>query len=356
MLMSKVKVKEVFAYYLPQFHQVNENDKWWGVGFTEWTLIKRAKKQFGSHELFFPGELGYYDLSDARVIEMQYALAKSHSVTSFCFWHYWFNDDDKLLHKPAELLLKSNCNVKFCFAWANHDWWNKKDKVFLKKQHYDFSVKKHFEYLLPFFKDSRYTKIDGMPVFVVFKPSDIPSLKSKIDEYQTLAREHGFPGVFFMAEHSTVADENSECFHYVINSRSMLSARSNIRKYFDKLISFFSKFNIYIPRVYSYKEMTSGLLSSVSKNNRELPVVIPRWDSTIRHGRGGYVLHGSNPEAFGHHVAAVADVLSKRDINDRYLFIKSWNEWGEGNFIEPCNKHERKYLEVFAQYFEADSE
>lgn len=353
---NKLQVKEVFAYYLPQFHEIEENNQWWGQGFTEWTNLNKATPIFQNQEILYPGDLGYYNLDDISIMERQYSLAKEHGITSFCFWHYWFDDDDTLLEKPAEKLLNSDLDVKFCFAWANHSWWNKTDNILLKEQKYSFSLENYFNYLLPFFKDERYTKIDNRPVFTIYKPLDIPNLSDFKATFETLAIQNGFKGIYWIAENSNQEMIDTYGFNNYLNSGPFLKYRNNFRKVIDRIIIKLAQSNIKIPRKYNYQKCIETINSKVKTNSKEIPVVFPRWDSTIRHGKGGMYLHGSTPEIFDKHLSICKTIIENRALDDRILFIKSWNEWAEGNFIEPDNKYQDEYLKIFSKYFEASNE
>ncbi|MGL0818278.1 glycoside hydrolase family 99-like domain-containing protein [Vibrio vulnificus] len=348
---GKVKIKETFAYYLPQFHEIEENNKWWGKGFTEWVNLDRAKIIFPDQEILYPGELGYYELNNASIIGKQYEIALKNNVTSFCFWHYWFDDNEKLLHKPAELLLESDIHVRFCFAWANHSWWNKTKNILLKEQKYDFSIEKHFEYLLPFFQDDRYTKIDGKPVFVIYKHTDFPDFISSKEKYEGLAIKAGLPGIFWIGENTKKSDADK--FDLFLNSGPFLKYRSVLRRIYDKAIVSFAKRGVKIPRRYDYGKCIKKINCHVEPLSNEIPIIFPRWDSTIRHGKGGMYLHGSNPEIFEQHLIDCKKIVSqKHSDSSRFLFIKSWNEWAEGNFIEPDNIYNDEYLKRFSKHFD----
>ncbi|EEQ4720127.1 glycosyltransferase WbsX family protein, partial [Escherichia coli] len=346
---SKLVIRENIAYYLPQYHRIPENDKWWGDGFTEWVQVKSAKKFFPEHLIFHPEDNNYYDLTDISVIEKQYKLAKEHSITGFCFWHYWFGNGDTLLEKPAEMILNSDADVRFCFGWANHSWWNKKDNILLKEQRYggEDEQKSHVEYLLPFFNDERYIKIDGKPVFLIFKPYEIPDAKRWINKFRYIARAKGINELFIIGEFSKENDIEAYGLDAVVNSRGMLQNRTLIEKIRDKLIrKNILNEDLFSPRRYSYSKLSKGFNTFVENSNRVIPVIIPRWDSTVRHGKNGWVLTGSTPKEFAKHVYDVKKILSKRDIKYRIAIVKSWNEWAEGNFIEPDNIYGKRYLEI----------
>ena len=349
---NKVKVKEVFAYYLPQFHEIEENNKWWGKGFTEWDLLKRAKPYFNGHIKTQVGELGYYCLDDVSVIERQYQLAKENSVSSFAFWHYWFDTNDLLLNKPAELLLASNADVRFCFAWANHTWFNKSKGLMLKEQKYDYDIVKHFEYLLPFFQDQRYTKIDNKPVFFIYSPNDAKNCKEVIDTFNRLAISNGFNGCYFIGENSSQAEVETYGFDSFLNSCNFMRDRALPHKVIDRVKMRLNKIHPLFIRKYDYSERLKKFVNGFDEAHDEIPVVFPRWDSSIRHGRRGLVLTGATPEAFERHLLHCLSKCQNTPEERRLLMIKSWNEWGEGNYLEPCSQYGRQFLSIVKEHVE----
>lgn len=345
----KTNLKHVFAYYLPQYHEIKENNQWWGAGFTEWTKLNQAKKYLNNQTILTPGDLGYYNLDDVNVIAKQYEIAIKHKVDTFCFWHYWFNDNEMLLEKPAELLLSSDIEANFCFAWANHSWWNKTENKLLKKQHYDFSLDLHFDYLEKFFRDERYRKIDNKPVLFIFDPRNCTNLNELVLRYNEKARAIGFDGICFIFENTNENDSYIHLCDNFLNSAQYLRNRSLVRKVYDKYIYHYTYKITGKPRVYNYGKCVLGLSKHINKYTKEIPFVFPGWDSTIRHGINGVCLMDSNPHVFQRHLLEVA---SKIYPNKNILVIKSWNEWAEGNTLEPSCQHGYKYLEAFADVFE----
>lgn len=350
--MEKLLLKEVFAYYLPQYHEIPENNEWWGKGFTEWSHFKNIKKYHKKQEICYPGELGYYSLDDIKTIEKQYALASKYSISTFCFWHYWFGDDDLLLHKPAEDILNSDINVKFCFSWANHSWWNKSEGVLLKDQTYDYSIKKHFKYLLPFFKDDRYTKINNKPVFFIYKIQDCKNYDSIRSIFDEMARQSGFDGIFWVGENLTSSLSKKYKVDLFLNSSSFLNYRNFVGRQFDRLCWRINKYGFRFPRFYDYEKCVIGINKFVKSDSNEIPIVFPGWDSTIRHGKGGVCLLNNKPSSFSAHLQLCSDILKERPKSERYLVIKSWNEWAEGNFMEPSEQYGTQYLDCFRNVFE----
>ncbi len=188
---------KILAYYLPQFHEIEENNKWWGKGFTEWTNVKKGKKLFKTqNQPFVPLNNNYYNLLNKETVKWQTELAKKYGVYGFCYYHYWF-EGKKLLEKPVENLLKwKNIDQKFCFCWANHSWkktWNGLNEILMEQKYgNEDSWNKHFDYLLQFFKDERYIKIDNKPIFMIFKLKDIKDINEMLDFFNKKCIENGF--------------------------------------------------------------------------------------------------------------------------------------------------------------------
>ena len=175
----KTDIKAI-AFHLPQFHRVKENDEWWGVGFTEWTNTRKSQPRFNGHyQPRTPHELiGYYDLSERDTLAAQARLAKDFGIYGFCFYHYWFSGR-RILEKPVDILLENpDIDINFCLCWANENWtrrWDGAEQDVLLEQQYSLSDRLAFivdseRYLV----DTRYIRIDGRPLILVYKPSVIP--------------------------------------------------------------------------------------------------------------------------------------------------------------------------------------
>ncbi|MBK7334273.1 MAG: glycoside hydrolase family 99-like domain-containing protein [Betaproteobacteria bacterium] len=184
------------AFYLPQYHRIPENDRWWGEGFTEWTNVRRAKPLFPGHEQpRVPGPLGYYDLTDPRVADAQAALARSHGVHGFCYYYYWFNGK-RLLERPLEeMVARGTPDFPFCVCWANENWtrrWDGLDSDVLMEQRYDLDDSVHlFDEFARLFRDPRYIRVGGRPLLLVYKTTLIPSLRETVDRWRRRAAAAG---------------------------------------------------------------------------------------------------------------------------------------------------------------------
>ena len=205
---------KVLAYYLPQFHPIKENDEWWGKGFTEWVNVAKARPLFRGHEQpKIPADLGFYDLRLPETRELQAEYAKRAGISAFCYWHYWFGNGVRMMQNPLEEVIRlGKPDFPFCLAWANHTWYQKfwsngnsrfsleKSKVLVEQMYpgkEDYKL--HFQNMLPAFQDTRYFKIDGRLVFVVYAPEKLPDAHGFISYWQELAKENKLPGFYFIA-------------------------------------------------------------------------------------------------------------------------------------------------------------
>ncbi|WP_039047632.1 glycoside hydrolase family 99-like domain-containing protein [Acinetobacter junii] len=341
--------KVVLSYYLPQFHEIEENNLWWGEGFTEWTKINQAIAYSKSHQIRKPIQpLGQYNLLNKKVVEQQYNIANEYGIDGFLIWNYWFGGGDKLLEKPLELILNENAKVKYCLAWANHSWLNKTKGILLKEQKYlgkeDYT--KYFNYLLPFFKSENYIKKDNKPVFFIFRPQDIPDLNDFMTIFEELSLENGLAGIYWIAENTDNNADYVNKFDGFLNSGKFL----NLRKYktltfIREKINNFTKGRFKLgPFFYSYKRMVM-LEKNLKNKSSEIPVIFTGWDTSIRHATNGIVLNEFDPHIFKEHVSH--NLASDSD----FLVVKSWNEWAEGNLLEPDTIYGYELLKIMKEYF-----
>lgn len=342
------KIK-VLAYYLPQFHPTVENDEWWGPGFTEWTNVGRAKSLFkGHYQPKVPADLGYYDLRVQDVAVKQADLARKAGITGFCYWHYWFGNGKKLLEMPAERMLQTGSpDFPFCFAWANHGWWKKSwmpngSSELLMSQEYPglSDIDAHFYYCLPFFQDERYMRYNGRPVFVIYKHIDYKEIDVFISRWNELARKEGIAEGFYfttgLLSFDTLADAKERGLDggiLDVNARKKLIPPLS-KRILNRIKSDLHLNRLLYPQKVNYKKLIHQAWSDeIFESDEVIPMILPNWDHTPRSGKYGSVYTNATPENFGKMLDKVLPkVLNKKN---KLIILKSWNEWGEGNYMEP---------------------
>lgn len=353
----------IIALYLPQFHPIPENDKYWGKGFTEWTNVVQAKPLFKGHEQpRVPADLGFYDLRYPEVKELQAEMAKDAGIEGFCYWQYWLGNGKVLLEKPFEQVLKSGKpDFPFCLGWANHSWstgtWvkggRKLDRQLIAEQLYpgDGDYIAHFNYCLPAFKDQRYITVDGKPFYLIFNPyENLEAIKELMEVWQTLAKENGLPGIHFVATSNSehTIEESINLGFDAVNFREISKVESI--KFGDSFSYFVRKKianRLHLPvRRIHYKEVLKYWFSGNEKDERCYPTIIPNYDRSPRAGTAGTIMYGSTPELFEEHVKQAIELVKDKPVEHRIIILKSWNEWGETNYMEPDTKYGHAYLEA----------
>lgn len=338
---------KVIAYYLPQFHEIEENNRAWGKGFTEWDNVKKAEALFvGHNQPREPLNDNYYNLLDINTIKWQAGLAKKYGVYGFCFYHYWFRDGKHVLEKPSELILEhTEIDIPFCFSWANEPWtktWHGAagEKEVLIEQRYgkEEQWKAHFEYLLPFFKDSRYITIDGKPVFLIYQINKIGCFNQMMDYWNALSRENGLSGIYII---DMLTVDGKICKNRRVSASVAFEPGKALRRTREK--------NESLPVIRSYGDTCKKMLAAPHKKN-EYRAVFVDYDDSPRRGINGTIFKGSTPEEFGKYLQKTIE-LSEREGND-IVFVNAWNEWGEGNYLEPDKRNGYRYLEALQKALE----
>ena len=360
--MNKDKVR-VIALYLPQYHPIPENDRWWGKGFTEWTNVGKAKPFFkGHYQPRVPADLGYYDLRVPETRQEQADMAKKYGIEGFLYWHYWFEDGKELLERPFTEVLKSGKpDFPFCLGWANHDWsgiyCGVKTKETLIAQKYGgiTDYENHFYHVLPAFKDHRYIRIDDKPLFVIHSPLASEEIPILINLWQQLAVKNGInDGICFVGNVSnTISDiQKGKSFCSYVTVDTLFEFKQRDFSFWDKVRNKIMREIFKIGNVYEYKNAMKYFYSDKVDDKDYFPTIIPNWDHTPRTGRIGNVLNNSTPELFYKHVKEVFNKVKEKRTEERVVFIKSWNEWAEGNYMEPDLKYGHGYLQALKKAIE----
>lgn len=347
----------VVAFHLPQFHPVPENDEWWGPGFTEWTNTARARRLFPGHvQPHLPADLGFYDLRLPEARAAQAALAQEHGVSAFCYWHYWFGGR-RILERPVqEIVASGEPDVSFCLGWANQTWsgtWHAAPDRVLVEQTYPGPEddRAHFEAVLSALTDPRYLTVDGRPVFYVFRPEQLPDAVAWTARWREMAAAHGLPGLYLVAEMSDLLGAGTTCpdpfaLGFDAGVYIRLPADNTPRNVLRMRAT--RKLLGGGPEVYPYRAEPHPLPQRY-RDRAVYPAIYPNWDNTPRSGRGGLVLTGSSPERFRRHVEVAARHTADRVGDERLVFVKSWNEWAEGNYLEPDLEHGRAWLQALRE-------
>lgn len=344
------------TFYLPQFHPIAENDEWWGKGFTEWTNTAKAKPMFrGHYQPHVPADLGFYDLRVPETREAQAALAREHGIEAFCYYHYWFAGR-RILERPfQEVLASGKPDFPFCLCWANETWtgiWHGAPDRILIEQTYpgEADHRAHFATLLPAFTDPRYLRVDGKPIFLIYKPEKLPDSRKVLDLWREMAVQAGLPGLHLVAMSSRPAwNPTPHGFDATVNgplilTRPWVSRRQPIkwlRKRYEEAIG--------LPTIIPFEKIVREQMPAKVTTHEAYPCLVHAWDNTPRAGKNGVVLSGSTPELFRELLRGALRAVEDLDAGHRFVFLKSWNEWAEGNHLEPDLKDDKKYLTVIAE-------
>ena len=362
---------KIITYFLPQYHEVPENNQWWGKGFTEWTNVKKAKTVYrGQIQPKIPLNDNYYNLLDKKTVEWQTALSQKYGIYGFCYFYYYFKNGKKVLGKPAENLLKwKDINQRFCFFWANVEWrrtwssiknqastnWSPSDNChtdngLLLEQDYgdEKDWVKHFEYLIQFFKDERYIKIDGKPLFAIYYVSYIPHAYEMFKLWDSLAKKNGLPGIYILSVNESI---DNEYVNGIIHYGGGQVNRSFVYKMIDKKYRILNKISKILlkkefPIVIDYKKYWDFILKDKPYGTvANIPGGTVKYDETPRRGPRSLCLSNDSPDIF--YDCFLSQLRRASSVfNSEFLFLDAWNEWGEGNYLEPDVENGYGYLEA----------
>jgi len=349
----------LIAFYLPQFHPIPENDEWWGRGFTEWTNTAKARPMFrGHYQPHVPADLGFYDLRAPETRKAQAEMAREYGIEAFCYYHYWFAGK-RLLERPfREVLESGEPDFPFCLCWANQTWtgiWHgAPDRVLIKQTYPGYDDHRNHFYLLSLaFADRRYVTVDGKPLFLIYQPSEIPEVKKVTDFWREMAEKSGFKGLYLVGysrDPSWISQEQG--FDASLTDR--LPYRGQWGSWQEPVKWLVSRYRVKTgkPKIYLYEKVFPALLGPRISDNRDYPCVIPNWDNSPRSGKNSLILHKSTPELFRIHLKRALHIVQQLPPEHRIIFVKSWNEWAEGNHLEPDLKFGKGYLQVIKEEME----
>jgi len=350
---GKQGTPSALAFYLPQFHPIPENDEWWGKGFTEWTNVTRAQPRFpGHYQPHVPGELGYYDLRVPEIREAQATLAAEHGISGFVYYHYWFHGK-RLLERPFQEVLDSGSpDFPFALCWANEEWtrnWDARTGSVLIPQHYSYEDDlEHIRWLAAAFADDRYIKIDGRPLMLIYRAAQLPDSKRTAEIWRTEAQKLGFPDLYLCwVESHGPPPGGPEAFGL------------------DATVAFMPQRGerLFAPlegtrghRILDYSSAYRTELNQAPVPWKRFPSVMVEWDNTARRQRAATIFTGATPEAYERWLRATVDSVAQVRDEENYLFILAWNEWAEGNHLEPDRRYGRAFLEATRSVMLGDTE
>jgi Glycosyltransferase WbsX len=340
------------AAYLPQFHEIKENNDWWGEGFTEWVKLTDWHPWKKGHQIRRPtSQFGYYNLLAPGVMEKQYDTALSHGIDGFAVWDYWFGAGQRLLEKPLENVLKDRLHFKYCIAWANHTWLNRKTNQILREQRYlgasDYLA--YFNLCSRHFETDNYIKIENKPVFFIYNPNLIPDLPVFIETWQRAAERCGFSGIYFIGDQMTYLSPGADFFDKIGNGFAFWTTQ---KKLFLNFIKEKARTKLDIswrPQFYDYWQMLHDAMP-LNGGAKYMPTAIAGWDTTPRHADRGVVFENFNPDTFAKHLESIFHFFENTPTDHAVILLKSWNEWAEGNCIEPDNIFGTNLLECYRNF------
>ena len=342
----------IIAFYLPQFHPIAENDRWWGKGFTEWTNVSKAVPQYiGHYQPHLPGEIGFYDLRLVDVMRQQADLASEYGIGGFCFHHYWFGGK-RLLEKPVEQFLATpEIDFPFCLCWANENWtrrWDGQDhEILMAQQHSPDDDVAFIDDIIPALRDRRYIRFEGRPVLLVYRVSLLPDAAATAARWRKRCIEAGVGNPYLVAARSfEVTDPRPYGFDAAVEFPPHQISASRLN---DQLTIVNPA---YRGNIYDYVELAANYARQTSSTYPLIKTVVPGWDNEARRPGAGHTFHGATPAAFANWLKRVYSNTVERSKTDPdqppYIFINAWNEWAEGAHLEPDRKYGYAFLHAAA--------
>ena len=378
---------KIIAMYFTQLHAIPENDEWWGKGFTDWDNVRTAEPLFDGHyQPRIPLDSDYYDQSRIETIRGQVELAKRYGIYGFCHYHYWF-DGKQLLETPTNLFLQnSDIDFPFCLSWANESWsrqWDGNNHDILIKQTHPATIEswsRHFDYLIQAWTDERAIKIDGKPVFVIYRPQKIEKIETMLEYWDKKAKESGLQGIYYIFQKQYEQSDKDclnafdaefqfqpfEAIHSADYSHGAVR-KQKIRVFIDRLPETVQNmiWSLWASSrrnytIHQYDKVWSQIIQNNLKSSENVfPGAFVDWDNTARYGNRATIIHGASPERFKYWLEKLVKAVSQRPDDMNYIFLNAWNEWAECAYLEPDEKYGYAYLEavkevLFGQTLDGD--
>lgn len=340
-------IVKLIAFYLPQFHPIQENDSWWGKGFTEWTNVSKATPQYvGHYQPHLPGELGFYDLRIPEIQRRQVELAKNYGVYGFCFHYYWF-DGKRLLEKPLfQFLNDSEIDFPFCICWANENWtrrWDGQDKEILIGQVHTLEIDKRFiEDLEPILRHPNYIKINNRPLIIIYRVTLLNEPQKTFAYWRQFCLDHGLGNPLIVA---------AQTFGFTNPVSVGCDAAVEFPPHNVVIENITSKMQIlndqYSGAIYDYRKLVSHNINPLKIPYKVYRTAAPSWDNEARMPGRGHSFAFSSPKIYQRWLEEICygEILEQVD-GERLVFVNAWNEWAEGAYLEPDRKFGYAYLQA----------
>ena len=362
----------VIAFYLPQYHRIQENDEWWGEGFTDWTNVSQARPMFPGHrQPQIPSALGFYDLTCPQVWEAQADLARRAGIHGFCIYHYYFNGKT-LLERPLQMMLElERPDFPFCLCWANENWtrrWDGGERHVLMGQEYgSYDPVAHMKHLSAAMKDTRYIRVNDKPLWLIYNPSEIPKLPAVMEKWRATARQQlghdlhvagvlSYQNALTAAQMMEIGFDSVVDFYPKSSERQGRSFVNEVRYFPQRLIGQLIDRGLLpegsrrpVPNRYSYAKLVERAMAAAESQRRQgvWPCVMPSWDNTARRRSGtATIIQNDDPALFASWLEAALTVVDRNPPEERFVFINAWNEWAEGCHLEPDTQIGRGFLEA----------
>jgi Glycosyltransferase WbsX len=366
---------KLIAMYFPQFHAIPENDRWWGKGFTDWNNVKNANAQFeGHYQPRIPLDNNYYDQSELETLRWQINIAKEHGIYGFCHYHYWF-DGKQLLETPTNLILENkDIDFPFCLSWANETWsrrWDGRNHHILIQQTHlptKESWKRHYDYLIKAWNDPRAIKVDGKPVFIIYRPLRIEKINDMLSYWRELAIQNGLQGLYFIFQKQYESPKRKclESFDAIFQFQPFEAINSptidDLSLRYSPIVKMFRLLPEHIQEVlrgfrtrHAKKRLRFQDYDRVWQHIVEIrpdqtlttyPGAFVDWDNSSRYKNRAILFRGASPVSFEKWFGKLVETMSQRNLPENFIFLNAWNEWSEGTYLEPDEKYGYQYLEA----------
>lgn len=348
----------VIAIYLPQFHPFKENDEWWGKGFTEWTNVTKARPRFpGHYQPHLPADLGFYDLRVPEVREQQAEMAKEAGIYGFCYYHYWFNGK-LLMERPLkDVLASGKPDFPFMICWANENWsraWDGSETEILIKQEYtDEDAREHIKWLIPYLKDPRYIRIDGKAVISIYRTPSIPNLDTMLDIWREEALKEGLQ--LYITRFESLKQSGKEyltknidaAIDFQPHNKRGFKTRQYIQRSLNKMCGLLGLSYGFNPVLVNYNRYVDYMKKLEMPAYKQFPCVTPSFDNASRRrNHSFFAFINSTPEKYGEWLLNVLKKFKPYSKDENLVFINAWNEWAEGNHLEPDQKWGTQYIQA----------